>query len=225
MRMLEAFLASVFVCAAAPAQAALVTFDFRCISSGVAAACEAGQAQFVMEVTDVFSGSSTGQVLFAFRNTGPAASSITDLYFDDGTLLGIAAVRNSAGTNFAQGAAPGNLPGGSSMAPAFRTTAGFSADSNPPTQPNGANPGEQIGIVFNTINGKTLFDVIAALNGETVDDNGAPALRVGLHAQGFVGGDSASFVNSQAAVVPLPASALLLLCGLGPLLAFLRRKY
>lgn len=224
MRVSEAFLASLFVCAAAPAHAALVAFDFRCISSGVAAACTAGQSQFVMEVTDVFSGSLIGQVLFTFRNTGPAASSITDLYFDDGTLLGIAAVRNSTGTDFAQGAAPGNLPGGNSLTPAFRTTAGFSADSNPPTQPNGANPGEQIGIVFNTIKGKTLFDVVAALNGETVDENGAPALRVGLHAQGFAGGDNASFVNNQAAVVPLPASALLLLCGLGPMLAFLRRK-
>lgn len=225
MRVLKAFLASMLVCAAVPAQAALVSFDFRCISSGVAAACAAGQSQFVMEVTDVFSGSSTGQVLFTFRNTGTAASSITDLYFDDGTLLGIAAVRNSTGTNFSQGASPGNLPGGNSLNPQFQTTAGFSADSNPPTQPNGANPGEQIAIVFNTVNGKTLFDMVAALNGETVDQNGAPALRVGLHAQGFAGGDSASFVNNPAAVVPLPASALLLLCGLGPMLAFLRRKH
>lgn len=224
MRVSKAFLVSMLVGAAAPSHAGLVSFDFRCISPGVAAACAAGQSQFVMEVTDVFSGSSTGQVLFTFRNTGTAASSITDLYFDDGTLLGIAAVQNSTGTNFAQGASPGNLPGGNSLTPQFQTTAGFSADSNPPTQPNGANPGEQIGIVFNTVNGKTLFDVVAALKGETFGENGAPALRVGLHAQGFAGGDSASFVNNQGAVVPLPASALLLLCGLGPMLAFLRRK-
>ena len=207
MRVSEAFPASLFVCAGTPAHAALITFDFRCISSGVAASCAAGQLQSAMEVTDVFSGSSTAQTLFIFRNTGPAASSITDLYLDDGTLLSTAAVRNSTGANFSQGASPGNLPGGNSLTHEFRTTAGFSADSNPPTQPNGANPGEQKGLVFHTINGKTLFDVVAALNGETVDENGAPALRVSLHAQGFAGGNSASFINSQAAVVPLPASA------------------
>lgn len=225
MRHLAATLAALALCAVAPARAELVSFGFHCISSGVSAACATGQSQFVLDVTDVFSGSSAGQVLFTFRNTGPAASSITDLYFDDGTLLGIAAVRNSAGTNFSQGAAPGNLPGGNSMTPQFQTTAGFSADSNPPTQPNGANPGEQIAIVFNTVNGKTLFDVVAALNGAAVDEGGAPALRVGLHAQGFANGDSASFVNNPSSVVPLPASAWLLLSGLIPIVARLRRQH
>ena len=224
MRYSVKLMAAMSICAAAPAQAALASFDFRCISTGVAGACAVGQSQFAVDVTDVFFGALAGQVLFTFRNTGPAASSITDLYFDDGTLLGIAAVRNSTGTNFSQGASPGNLPDGQSMTPQFQTTAGFSADSNPPTQPNGANPGEQIAVVFNTINGKTLFDVVAALNGQTVDQNGAPALRIGLHAQGFANGDSASFVSNPATVVPLPATAWLLLCGLGPMLACLRRK-
>ncbi len=224
MRYSVKLMAAMSICAAAPAQAALASFDFRCISTGVAGACAVGQSQFAVDVTDVFSGALAGQVLFTFRNIGPAASSITDLYFDDGTLLGIAAVRNSTGTNFSQGASPGNLPGGQSMTPQFQTTAGFSADSNSPTQPNGANPGEQVAVVFNTINGTTLFDVVAALNGQTIDQNGAPALRIGLHAQGFANDASASFVSNTATVVPLPATAWLLLCGLGPMLACLRRK-
>jgi hypothetical protein len=224
MRHSVKLMAAMCICAAAPAQATLASFDFRCISTGVAGACAIGQSQFAVDVTDVFSGALAGQVLFTFRNTGPAVSSITDLYFDDGTLLGIAAVRNSTGTDFSQGASPGNLPGGQSMTPQFQTTAGFSADSNPATQPNGANPGEQIAVVFNTINGTTLFDVVAALNGQTIDRSGAPALRIGLHAQGFANGDSASFVSNPATVVPLPASAWLMLCGLGPMLACLRRK-
>jgi hypothetical protein len=41
-------------------------------------------------VTDIHG----GQVLFEFSNAGPASSSITDVYFDDGTLLGTAELTN-----------------------------------------------------------------------------------------------------------------------------------
>lgn len=205
--------------ALAPARAALVTYGFHCISSGVAAACASGQSQLWLDVTDRLNGSTlTGQALFIFRNAGPAPSSITDVYFDDGTLLGIAAVQNWAGVSFSQDAAPPNLPGGSALAPAFQTTAGFSADSDPPAQPNGANPGERVGILFNLIAGASYLDVIAALNGSVVDADGAPALRVGLHAQGFADGNSAAFVNDtsslQPSAVPLPAAAWLFVGGL-----------
>lgn len=219
MRSARAILILSSVMALAPARAALMTYGFHCISSGVAAACASGQSQLWLDVTDQSGGSTlTGQALFIFRNAGPAPSSITDVYFDDGTLLGIASVQNSAGVSFSQGAAPPNLPGGNAMTPAFRTTAGFSADSNAPTQPNGANPGERVGVLFNLLPGATYFDVIAALNGNVVHADGAPALRVGLHAQGFADGASAAFVNDTrslaASTVPLPAAAWLLLGGL-----------
>lgn len=175
-----------------------------------------------MAVTDQLNGSTlTGQALFVFHNAGPAASSITDLYFDDGTLVGIASVMNSSGVNFSQGAAPGNLPGGNDLTIPFQTTAGFSADSNPPTQSNGANPGENIGVLFNLINGASFTSLIAALNGIPLGSNGAPALRVGVHAQAFSDGNSASFVNTPApiAAVPLPGAAGLMLLGVVALMS------
>ena len=130
-----------------------------------------------------------GQAQFIFRNVGPSASSIADIYFeDDGTLLGIASIANGPGVDFSQGASPGNLPGGNSISPPFQATAGFTADSNPPTQPNGVNPGETVTIFFVLQSGGTLADVISELYSQE--------LRIGLHVQGFANGGSESFVNA-----------------------------
>jgi hypothetical protein len=203
------------------AHAALVTYGFGCISTGVAAACSTGEAQLVVDVTNdngIFSGLTlaTNQALFVFRNVGPAASSITDVYFDDGTLLGIAELWNTAGlVDFSIGATPRNLPGGQTVN--FQTTAGFfSADSNMPVQPMGVNPGERLGVVFNLINGTTFADLLGALDG-------ASALRIGIHAQGFANGQSASFVNEPTPLtpVPLPPAAWLMAGGLA---ALVRRR-
>jgi hypothetical protein len=51
-----------------------------------------------------------------------------------------------SGVDFAPGASPPNLPGGN--APAFSFDANFSADSTPPAQPNGVNPGEFLSMIF-----------------------------------------------------------------------------
>jgi hypothetical protein len=88
------------------------------------------------------------------------------VYFDDGSLLSIAIIINSIGVSFSQFASPGNLPAASNAAPPFVTTAGFSADSDSPVQPNGVNPGE------------------------------SGTLRIGLHVQGYQSGGSESFVNA-----------------------------
>jgi hypothetical protein len=206
--------------ASSAAHAALVTYGFGCISSNVANACSTGQAQLMVDVTNdngVFSGLTlaSNQALFVFRNTGPAMSSITDVYFDDGTLLGIATLWNTAGmVEFSPLASPGNLPGGNTVN--FVTTAGFSADSDPPVQPNGVNPGERLGVVFNLINGTSFGDLLAAIDGGS-------ALRIGIHAQGFANGQSAAFVNEPTPVtaVPLPAAGWLLA---GGLVALTRRR-
>lgn len=221
MRSLAAIVALSALVVSAPARAALVSYGFQCISTGVAAACTTGQAQFFLDVTDQSGGSTlTGQALFIFRNVGAGASSITDVYFDDGALLGIAGVQNGSGVAFTQDEVanvnPKNLPDGNSLDPDFVTTAGFSADSDAPVQPSGVNPGEHVGILFDLKSGKTFSDVIAGLS---PDANGALALRVGLHAQGFADGSSgASFVNYSTALVPsavpLPGAAWLLLSGL-----------
>ena len=174
----------------------LLRVIYRCSSSGAdvhlpvqitnnnAADAGIGEAQLFVEVIDA----GADQVTFRFMNTGPQACSIADVYFDDGTLLGIADIINSSGVSFSQGATPHNLPGGNNVSPAFETTEDFSADSDPPVQPNGVNPGEQLSIVFDLKDGKAYSDVL--------DDLNSGDLRIGIHVQAFESGASESFVNN-----------------------------
>jgi hypothetical protein len=175
--------------------AGAVTVSFECITGNSTTDCGIGESQLTVDVT---AGPGANQVTFHFKNAGPLASSITDVYFDDGTLLGIASVVDGPGVDFEQNASPPDLPGGDDLIPPFETTEGFSADSEPPAQPNGANPGEWVKIIFDLISGQDLDDTLAAL------DDGS--LRIGIHVQGFSGGGSEGFVN-----VPEPALGLLLL--------------
>jgi hypothetical protein len=199
--------------------------------AGLAAAAEAGPiygfsritanastdvaSQLTVEVNDA--GTSMGYQLvdFIFRNEGPSASSITGVYFADGTLLGIVQIVDSgSGVSFSQGASPANLPGGNAIG--FVTTAGFAADSDPPVQPNGVNPGEWLRIRFALQAGKDYQDTLDALQ-LGLDQGGVTgALRIGLHVQGIVGGQSDSFVNgTPISVVPLPTAGAMALAGLG----------
>lgn len=191
--------------------ASALMLDFECISDNNATNCTAGEAQLRVEALD----NGDGRARFVFTNVGTAASSITDVYFDDGTLLGISQVLNGGpGVDFSQNASPGNLPSGNSANPDFETTAGFSADSNPAVQPNGVNPGESLTILFFLQNGGSFADVL--------DELGDGRLRIGMHVQGFSSGGSESFVNMPS--VPLPAAAWLLLSGIGALAAVRRTR-
>ena len=80
----KAILAIGLLFAWAPAAQA-VTVGFGCITSNDATDCAIGEAQLTVEVSDA----GGGEVLFLFENAGPASSSITGVFFDDGTLLGI----------------------------------------------------------------------------------------------------------------------------------------
>jgi hypothetical protein len=192
---------------AAASTASATTLGFGpCISNNNAANCAVGSQ---LAVT-VAAGPGAGQVSFTFTNSGPTASSIADIYFDDGTLLGIASIVNTPGVSFTAGASPGNLPAASNASPAFVTTAGFSADSDAPTQPNGVNPGESVTIIFALTAGGTLQDVL--------DELADGRLRIGIHVQGYADGGSESFVNT-----PLPEPSLALLLALGAPLVALRR--
>ncbi len=185
---------ALFLCTVMPAHA--LRFGFDSITANNVLDVSIGEAQLYVDVTNP----GGSQVLFTFGNTGPDACSIADVYFDDGSLLGIASIDNSdPGVEFFQDANPGNLPSANSADPPFVTTAGFSADSDPPVQPMGVNPGEFLGILFDLQGGQTFADVLSELSDGS--------LRIGIHVQGFTSGGSESFVNN----VP-DASIMLLLC-------------
>lgn len=187
--------------------AAALTLGFDCVSNNLAGDCASGEAQ--LEVT-IIGGPGANQVSFTFTNSGPDDSSITDVYFDDGTLLGLASIVDGTGVDFESGASPRNLPAGNAAAPAFE--ASFAADSEPPVQPNGVNPGEELTVIFDLLAGMTLADTEAAL--------ADGSLRIGIHVQGFEGGGSESFVN-DGEVVPEPDLGLLLVA---PLVALVLRR-
>jgi len=184
-----------------------VTLGFDCITNNYGPDCTTGEAQLTVIVSDP----GGGEVLFHFKNAAGNASSITDVYWDDGSLLGLASLTNGPGVSFDSGCSPGNLPGGNGISPAFQTTAGFCADSDPPVQPLGVNPGEWLKVYFDLQLGKTFADVLADLaSGE---------LRIGIHVQGFSGGGSESFV-----AVPEPTTLGLLAAGLAALSGSARRS-
>jgi MYXO-CTERM domain-containing protein len=180
-----------------------------------------GSQDVASQLTVEVEAAGANQVDFIFRNSGPLASSITDIYFDDGSLLGIASIINGgAGVDFSQGASPGALPGGSAVN--FNTSAGFSADSNSPAQPMGVNPGEMVTIRFDLIGGQDINDTLAAM-ALSLANPGADVLgglRIGIHVQGLPDGQSDGFVNGGGAggggpMIPLPSAGAMGLAGLG----------
>jgi hypothetical protein len=215
MKTTKQILAALLLSAVMTHPASAATYGFGCITQANAADCAIGASQLFVDVEDA----GANQVLFLFSNSGQEAASITDLYFADGSLLGIASVFNRSGVSFSQGASPPDLPGGNNVAPAFNTTVGFSADSNPPVQPNGLNPGESVGILFDLKSGKSFADTLNAIG-----LGGAPGgLRIGVHVQGFASGGSESFINS-ALPVPEASQWFMLLAGLGLIAARTLRR-
>jgi len=203
------------VCAflAAPAMADL--YGFYCITNNNPTNAAIGEAQLTVDVTSY----GTNQVLFTLLNAGPQASSITDIYFDDGSLLALAALIDKdengglAGVDFTQEyfakVAPPDLPGGESVSLEFDATEYFKADSDSPVSSNGVGPEEYLGVIFDLQTdpyAKTLADVL--------NDLASGELRIGIHVQAIgISGDSESFINNPY-VVPVPGAVLLGMLGL-----------
>jgi PEP-CTERM motif len=163
---------------AGPMAANAVPFSFDCITNNSATNCQAGEAQFRLDVVDA-----GATVNFTFSNVGPAASSITDIYFDWedwGAKLYPIAITNGTGVDFEWGASPSNVPSGNTVG----FSADLGADSNSPTQPNGVNPGQFVTFSF--------WDTGLA---SILSDLSSGDLRVALHAQGFANQGSEGFVN------------------------------
>jgi len=190
-----------------------VTIDFSCITGNdlTGASCDIAQNQMIVELTDA-TDTSGNKALFSFSNTGADLESfIADVYFMDGTLLGISSIDNSDdGVQFSEGANPSHLPG-------YNATASFSADNDPGAK-NGVQTGEYLGITFDLLDGVTFADTLTALS--TGD------LVIGIHAQGLGAGidDSYSESLTNVSAVPVPAAVWLFGSGLIGLAGIALRK-
>lgn len=162
---------------------------------------------------------------FEFRNTGPIASVITQIYVDfGGTPVPFGqAISNTPGqTLFAfgpGGPGPNSLPSQNTATPPFTTD--DSIKSVPPFPVTGINQGEVMSWLF-FYGG--AFDAAGALEAGT--------LRFGIHVQSIAGGGSDSYVTSGDPTgggggggSPVPESSTLVLLSVALAGAlFIRRK-
>ena len=126
------------------AEASTVTYGFGSITETSQIDSAIGASQITVDTSN---GGSI--VTFTFRNEGPEACAISEVYFDDGTLLELTGIDNSdVGVTFRHDASPPDLPGGQTLNPPFEVTVGFLAEAAPPAPKKGVNPGESLGIIF-----------------------------------------------------------------------------
>lgn len=161
---------------------------------------------FTVEVWDL-----AGQAIFEFRNNSTLNSVITEIYFDDDSLLELDHIENyiidadnRIGTTFSSDRVnPGNLPGANLLTPRFQANPLLSVQPCCPAPKWGIGQGQQLQLVFNLTDGHLFSDVITAMNSQM-------DLRIGMHIQclGPAAEDSASAIS-----IPEPTVFLLLSFG------------
>ncbi len=224
---IKTLVASAVIAVAGATTASAVTYSFVGLTNNNVTNTQTGEAQFSVEVTSA--GSSL--VSFLFENSGPLLSSITQIYFEDGTpdiLGGINNIISGAGTDFVENTRRNLLLPGAGGGPNGLMVEAFGAQPTSPVQPNGVNPGEFVEVIIDLVGGATIGDVYSQLN------NGD--LLVGFHAQGFVDGGSESFLiepcdpftqicDPPVTVLPIPAGMPLLLTAFGFFGILMRRRH
>lgn len=170
---------------------------------------------FVVEVWE-----SAKKAVFQFSNNSSINSVITQIYFDDNSLLEFSHFVNfiidedsKLGTKYNNSnVSPKNLPGANLLYPNFQANQVLCAEPYPAPPKWGIGPGETLQMWFNLTQGHLFGDVINALNSDT-------DLRIGMHVQclGPEGADSVSAVNA-----PEPMTVCLL--GLGSLALLSKRR-
>jgi hypothetical protein len=168
-----------------------------------------------------------GQVTFTFTNQALTGYSVTDIYFDAGSILGFSGgAKSDVGASFDQFALPAELPNADDYG--FKTSPGLSFDSAPENRiDSGLSLGQSMSVTFDLNSGGGLDEVVDAI------DSGD--LRVGIYVQGMHKGEVTgnSYLNAsspdgppadQPAHAPLPGAYVLGAIGLG-CVGYFRRRF
>lgn len=182
------------------------TLTFYNISHNDPGDAAIGESQLSVDVID-----DGGNVTFTFQNSGPEASVICEIYFDNSILMSFVGIDESLPQvdykNYQIGSvAPGNLPAGNAISPPFMATMTLSIEPTNPEPKWGVGPGEWVSLTYSLQAGKVYQDVL--------NDLASGDLRIGIHVQAYDSGGSESFIaQTDGAPVPEPATMFILAAG------------
>lgn len=183
--------------AGASAHAASVTYNVKNITGNSAVNAAAGESQLSVTVDD----STAGFACFTFNNLGPAAMSITSIYWENGesSMDGSNPIINQGpGVSYENNTGNLNLPGGNQ--PQINFTEAFGVE---PTKGKG-------GFVNHGVSINEFLKVCIALTGDFNDVINAlnSSDRIGFHVQAFGDGGSEAFVTTPGGNNPPPPNAV-----------------